>query len=106
MVGDFNLDWSSNSSMKDSFETLMSLNQYTQLVTEYTRCFKSSKTIIDLLFTNNQKLVCDHQVITTDISDHFAIKLKINCKPPKPVFSYITKRDPRKLDDQEFFEFA
>ena len=39
MVGDFNLDWSTNSVLKESFETLMSLNQYSQLVTEYTRCF-------------------------------------------------------------------
>ena len=50
--------------------------------------------------------MCDHQVIKTDISDHFTIKLKMNCKPPKPVFSYISKRDFQKFDDQEFFEFA
>ena len=48
----------------------------------------------------------EHHVIKTDISDHFAIKLRANCKPPKPVFSYITKRDFHKFDHCEFFEFA
>ena len=106
MVGDFNLDWSSNSVLKESFETLMNLTQYSQLVTKYTLCFENLSTIIDLLFTYIQSLVSEHHVIKTDISVHFAIKLRSNCKPPKPVFSYITKRDFHKLDHCEHFKFA
>ena len=98
MLGDFNLDWSSKSVLKQSFETLMSLNRYSQLVNEYTRCFKNSNRIIDFLITNIQNLVSEHHIIKTNISDHFAINLQANCKPPNPVFSFITKRDFHKLN--------
>ena len=73
MVGDFNLDWSSNSVLKESFETLMNLTQCSQLVTKYTICFENSSTIIDLLFTNIQSLLSEHHDIKTDYSVHFAI---------------------------------
>ena len=98
MLGDFNLDWSSKSVLKQSLETLMSLNRYSQLVNEYTRCFKNSNRIIDFLITNIQNLVSEHHIIKTNISDHFAINLQANCKPPNPVFSFITKRDFHKLN--------
>ena len=62
--------------------------------------------IIDLLFTNIQNVVSEHHVIKADSSDHFATELRANCKPPKPVLSYITKRDLHKFDHCEFFEFV
>ena len=102
-IGDFNIDWSGNSQNKENLETLMRLHQYEQLVKEYTRCFKNSKTIIDLIFTNAQSLVSEHNVIKSDISDHYAIQLKVNLKRPKAGFSYVTKRDFKKFDEVEFF---
>ena len=106
IIGDFNIDWSGNSQNKENLETLMRLHQYEQLVKEYTRCFKNSKTIIDLIFTNAQSLVSEHNVIKSDISDHYAIQLKVNLKRPKAGFSYVTKRDFKKFDEVEFFNSA
>ena len=106
IIGDFNIDWSGNSQNKENLETLMRLHQYEQLVKEYTRCFKNSKTTIDLIFTNAQSLVPEHKVIKSDISDHFAIQLKVNLKRPKAGFSYVTKRDFKKFDEVEFFNSA
>ena len=82
----------------------MSLNSFEQLVDTPTRCFKDSKTVIDLLFTNNHNLVKSHQVQNCDISDHFAVECCINTKKSKNTFSIITKRDFRKFDAAKFFE--
>ena len=73
IIGDFNIDWSTTSSFQEKFETLMSLNNFRQLITEYTRIFKNSKTIIDLLFTNTDNLIADHRVVKCDISDHYML---------------------------------
>ena len=106
ILGDFNIDWASESNLKDSFDTLMSLNQFDQLISEFTREFKSSKTIIDLLFTNVPELVCKHEVMKCDISDHYAIACVLNVKRPRSQFSYITRRNFRSFVADEFFEHA
>ena len=71
-----------------------------------TRVFQNSKTTIDLLFSNSDKLITNHEVVHCDISDHFAITLTLQTKRPKSQFSYISKRDFCKLDKIEFFERA
>ena len=106
IIGDFNIDWSSETKLKDRFETLMSLYSYQQLINGYTRCFKNSKTIIDLMFSNFPDIVVNQKVIRCDISDHFAISCQLRFKPPKTSFSYVTKRDFRKFDAAEFYAFA
>ena len=84
----------------------MSLNSFEQLVDKPTRCFKDSKTVIDLLFTNSRNLVKSHQILNCDISDHFSVECCINIKKPKKTFSPITRRDFRKFNTVEFFESA
>ena len=106
ITGDFNIDWSLESTLKEKFETLMSLNSFEQLVDKPTRCFKDSKTVIDLLFTNSRNLVKSHQVLNCDISDHFSVECCINIKKPKKTFSTMTRRDFRKFNAAEFFESA
>ena len=106
VVGDFNIDWSTHSTIKNNFDTLMSLHHYNQLVTEYTRCYKDSKTIIDLLFTNSPTLISDQSVVQCDISDHFAVACNIQIKRPKTTLSYVRKRDFREVDAGKFSEQA
>ena len=69
-----------------------------------TRCFKDSKTIIDLLFSNCSDLIQKHQVLNCDISDHFAIECQLSLQKQMKTYSFITKRDFRKFDEFEFFE--
>ena len=84
----------------------MSLNSFDQLVDTPTRCFKDSKTVIHLLFTNSQNLVKRRQVQNCDIGDHFAVECCINTKKSKNTFLIITIRDFRKFDAAKFFESA
>ena len=104
IIGDFNIDWSSDTSLKENFDTLMSLHNFQQIIDVPTRCFKDSKTIIDLLFSNCSDLIQKHQVLNCDISDHFAIECQLSLQKQMKTYSFITKRDFRKFDEFEFFE--
>ena len=104
IIGDFNIDWSSETCLKESFDTLMSLHNFEQIIDVPTRCFKDSKTIIDLLFSNCSDLIQNHKVLNCDIIDHFAIECQLTLQKQMKTYSFITKRDFRKFDEFEFFE--
>ena len=106
VVGDFNIDWSQESKLKNDFETLMNLHNFKQLITDHTRVFQQSQSTIDLLFCNSEKLVDKHEVLQCDLSDHFAICCTLDLKAPKRPFTYVRKRDFRKFDKTKFFEHA
>jgi hypothetical protein len=106
IIGDFNIDWAKHSLFKDKFETLMSLNHYTQLITNFTRLTISTKTIIDLIFSSSDTLVTASRKIESDISDHFAISCIINIQPVKISQQIIRKRNFRNFDHIEFFKLA
>ena len=84
--------------VKHCVQSLTSWQYYSQLVTGYTQYLKRSHIAINLLFTNQPKLVSENQIIKTDISDPFANHLKVSCRPTETTFSYITK--------QELFDLA
>lgn len=106
--GDFNINWNWNSVLKENFETLMSLNNFKQLINQFIRVNKISATIIDLMCTNSLFIITRFDVLKYDLSDHFTVKFKINLHVQwlKPTFLYIIKRDFKKFNESEFFNTA
>lgn len=96
IVGDFNIDVSSDTFYSGKLKTLINDWGMKQVVNEYTRITKTSKTVIDLIITNNFNIVC--KVLNDDkISDHETITIfidnNINIQP-------ITFRKLRYSSDQ------
>lgn len=76
ILGDFNIDVKVNNYYSDKLNILIRENGLNQIVTQYTRVTQHSKSLIDLLLTNCNKVQC--QVIQNEkISDHYMICAKI-----------------------------
>jgi Reverse transcriptase (RNA-dependent DNA polymerase)/Endonuclease-reverse transcriptase len=91
LCGDFNLevDWEVNGNAtpkttiaNDILTAFLNVVPH-QMVTEATRITKSSRSIIDLVLTNNPGKLAD-LVVVTGVSDHMAIKFNLKWQCPKP----------------------
>lgn len=106
VLGDFNIDWLKKSPLKKNVETLMSLNGLRQLVNEPTRVTTTTKTLIDLVFSNSENFIDQLQILKTDISDHFAVRFNLKYETKQSFGYYKTQRDFKKFDEVEFFDHA
>ena len=93
VLGDFNTDWLKKSPLRKNVETLMSLNGLRQLVNEPTRVKTTTKSVIDLVFSNSQNFINQLQELKTDISDNFAVRINLKYKTKQPFGYYKTQRD-------------
>jgi len=74
----------------------------TQLVDEPTRCLPDVAILLDVLSTNNAKLVSNVRVNNADcLSNHCLITADIAARAPKPVVSF-TSRNIRTVDAVSF----
>ena len=69
LLGDFNLKWLDKTRRK-KLKTISNKFQLTQLITSPTRITKSSKTLLDLIFTNKSDHISKTYNLITGISDH------------------------------------
>ncbi|XP_028416157.1 uncharacterized protein LOC114539748 [Dendronephthya gigantea] len=92
LIGDFNCDWSqivnnNASSQTKKLAELTKTLQFEQLINEPTRVTETSKTQIDLAFTNKPEIIMNTGVDHIGISDHSLIfiqrKISIQRKAPK-----------------------
>ena len=94
LIGDFNCDWSrlanneASNATKKLAETT-NIFQFEQLIKEPTRVTPTTKTLIDLVFTNRPELINASGVICLGISDHNLIyvqrKISITREKPKTI---------------------
>ena len=85
IVGDFNIDWSRESVYKMKIECIINDNGFKQLIKDYTRVTKDSKTVIDYVITNVTNITSDISS-TNKISDHELIEIRIkNANNPKMI---------------------
>ena len=88
LVGDFNCDWSllanneANAQTKILAETTNAL-QFEQLINEPTRVTATTKSIIDLAFTNKPEIIIGSGVIHLGISDHSLIYIQRKISVPR-----------------------
>lgn len=78
IAGDFNIDWKKDNFYKEKIENLLNDNGLKQIVTEYTRITQYSKTLIDYVITNNERISVTNN-INNKISDHESINIAIEC---------------------------
>ena len=81
MLGDFNCDYKVPGDHID-LKALIKTYGYSQLIKDYTRITKTSRTCIDLCFTTNKMTASDTLNYQNSLSDHnlIGINRKMNCK--------------------------
>lgn len=70
ILGDMNVDVSSQSLNSRILKSLLLQHNFTQLIKTATRITETSQTLIDLIVTNSPDKQCDSGVISTGIADH------------------------------------
>lgn len=69
VLGDFNINWL-DKNCKQKLKTVMSKHKLHQIIKEPTRIPKTSKTLIDLIFTNKPDRMSKTYNLLTGLSDH------------------------------------
>ena len=94
LIGDFNCDWTRLINNRSNVQTnklaeIAKTLQLEQLINEPARITTTTKTLIDLAFTNKPELINDSGVIHLGISDHSLIyiqrKISVPRKEPKVI---------------------
>ena len=92
IFGDFNIDLIKYQNHEKTFEFINDTfsNGFLQLVTKPTRCNRGSASLIDHFFTNCHDKTVDVGILTTLISDHFAVfaSISTNMKKSQPKYFY------------------
>ncbi|KAM4713250.1 uncharacterized protein FYW61_020336 isoform 1-T3 [Anableps anableps] len=83
LMGDFNIDWNSNISMKKTTAALISRRGLTQIVRDATRVTQGSETCIDHIYTNIKGLCSTPTSTITGCSDHNLVTVTVRRKVPK-----------------------
>lgn len=81
-TGDFNFDWKKDSFYTNKCKNLIYRMGLNQVVKDFTRITKDSKTLIDYIVTNDQQL--EHKVYHSPrISDHSILSIELNFQEDK-----------------------
>ena len=88
LIGDFNCDWSLLANNEANAHTnilaeIMNTLQFEQLIKEPTRVTATTKTLIDLAFTNKPELINGSGVTHLGISDHSMIYIQRSISIPR-----------------------
>lgn len=109
ILGDTNCDFlKPDSSALKFFNTYVTEPfSFTQIIDKPTRVAKSkgnnkSSTLIDIILTTNNENVKTHGVVDTGIADHCLIFCAYSLKKPKFKPKFLTKRDFRNFNENEF----
>lgn len=80
IFGDLNEDLNSR---PNRLSKIIDNNKLCQLIDKPTRITEKSRTLLDVLITNNSSLVTSHEVLPLSIGDHELISAKLNLSKPK-----------------------
>lgn len=105
IMGDFNIDLSSNNSNSKEWLDFTSIFQLTQLIKEPTRVTATTSTLIDHFFTTNPDKVRAVKVAKIGLSDHYPICAVLkSCFGLKNCHTSITYRSYKDFDQKAFLE--
>ena len=88
LLGDFNVDFSSKAAgdCKQNKQKLLNFTRsmdMSQLITEPTRITNNSRSLIDLVFVNNEHCTVDSGVVPLSLSDHSLVYCVVKSGVPK-----------------------
>ena len=101
LMGDFNVNYNSNSDNKE-FKSIITANDFRQIVTEPNRVTDISPSLIELVFTNCQVNIIHTNVIISSLSDHNMIGTVRKINHLKHSSRTIKCRNHAKYDHQKF----
>jgi hypothetical protein len=99
LLGDFNVNLLKDSSFADNLKADYHL---AQLISEPTRCCKTTSTLIDHLYISDRSLIGNSGVVQLQLSDHRAIFGTLSAgrvKAPRKIINY---RSFRRIDAELF----
>ena len=102
LLGDFNVNVLKDNSFWDSTISLFNLHQ---MIKEPTRITRSTRSLIDHIYTNNPDRIVHSNVYQTSMSDHFTVQCALASKIPKAQLkpqSIITYRSFKHFDSAYF----
>lgn len=100
VIGDFNIDLMTDSFYTKKLQSTMLSLGMKLYVNEPTRITKDSRTIIDLIFANNNKIV---QVMhEPKITDHAWLKVELNVSKTESKYREFSARNYKEFDVNEF----
>ena len=106
VLGDFNINWL-DKNCKQKLKTVISKHKLHQIIKEPTRISKTSKTLIDLIFTNKPDRVSKTYNLLTGLSDHNMIlvirkltKKRLQRLSFKQNHNYVQTRIPKQKINQ------
>ena len=88
LMGDFNIDTSKPSGDRDKLNRLAARYGLTQLIKTHTRVTNTSRSTIDLVFTNNEDYYVQSSVTDLGISDHCLVYTSRRRLKPKNKTTY------------------
>ncbi len=95
ILGDFNINWLSHSSPKAKFISLAERLHLRQLISgfTYTSPVTAHESLLDLCFTSKNLATTSSKVLTTNISDHYAITTSLRLKTKRQAKALIHFRN-------------
>ena len=106
VIGDLNCDYSPDKIKTHDFHKLTTISevfQFTQIIDKPTRITATSKSIIDLLYTNQLSRVVTHGVVDYGVNDHCLVYVvRKVAVPSSNKHKYVTTRSFKKFKANKF----
>ena len=107
ILGDFNADFSAEKNvpaykLKQKLQRFANVNDFEQLIKSPTRICNQSRSIIDLVFVNNNHRVVESGVIPSAISDHCIVYCTVKSGVPKVPPKTMEYRSYRTFEKNSF----
>ena len=105
VIGDLNCDYSPDKTKTHDFHklTISEVFQFTQIIDKLTHITATSKSIIDLIYTNQLSRVVTHGVVDYGISDHCLVYVvRKVAVPSSNKHKYVTTRSFKKFKANKF----
>lgn len=104
VTGDLNCNMLNNCPEAHALGDLCDSLNLTQLIKIPTRVTPHSSSLIDVILASDAGLVADSGVVETHISDHYLVYSTLKLKRPKPAPTYVTARNYKHYDADEFVD--
>ena len=102
LLGDLNCNLMGDSLEANSLKDFISSFNLSQMIGKPTRVTETTQSLIDVIMTSNESIVCLCDVLTCSISDHNLVYLVLALKIPRRKPYYVTIRSYKNYSGEEF----
>ena len=102
LLGDLNCNLMGDSLEANSLKDFISSFNLSQMIGKPTRVTETTQSLIDVIMTSNESIVCLCDVLTCSISDYNLVYLVLALKIPRRKPYYVTIRSCKNYSGEEF----